>query len=124
MSNKKSIVFSVLMGMALGVGMALVMLWSCKINNFVYTNISFVCLLVIACALPECTNRLQKRGFLLQWMKPVMIGLSFIICLLYCVAVTKDVGYVSSAFTDMCITTAILHVVSMVFCVLRLRNIK
>lgn len=119
----KNKVLSALMGILLGIGMGIVMLWSCRQNGFVYDHISFAFLIIIACALPECTERLEKRGFLPKYVRPIMIIVSYFICILYCLVVTKDVAYVNSACKTMCISVSILHVVSLIFCLIRLRRI-
>ena len=116
--EKKTVFLSIVMGFVLGVGMAVIMLWALQQIQFSFASLSFVFLVIIACALPECVNRLEQRGFYVKQVKVVMILVSYGIAMLYGFVITSKVAYVSSTLKDMCLTTSLVHGISLVYCLI------
>lgn len=111
----KRILFSIFAGIFAGLLMAILLLVLMIANGFAVNNVQFVCIAIIAFALPMCVNFLERRGFSVLLCQIVMIVLSFLITLLYgnyTGMASNLAGKYSSYFSSVFRASLILHLFS------------
>ncbi|MBR2825542.1 MAG: hypothetical protein IKE51_04695 [Solobacterium sp.] len=115
-SRVKEILFSIVMGMVLGILMSGILVFLIRYSDYKMYSISFWLILIVACVLPLCFDFLEKRGFSLWIVELIMIGISFVIVLLYVRAISI------SETTNVALTrlTMVYHISSLCLNIVRL----
>lgn len=112
--NIKYILFSIIMGMVLGILMAGIIIFLMRYSDYKLYSFSFWLILLITCVLPFCVDFLEKRGFSLWIVKLIMIGISLGVVLLYVYAISGS-ETTKNALTRL---TMIYHIASLFFTVI------
>ena len=115
-SKLKSTSSSIIVGILFGILMAGLILFSIQGSDYKLYSLSFWIILLMSCVFPSCFDFFSKRGFSLWIVEPLMIGISFIIVLLYAGAVGVN-ETTKSLLTTLAIT---YHSASMVVTLIHL----
>ncbi len=113
----KRLISALLAGIALGLLMAVVLLFILRFANYPTHGILLILMVVVGCALPACADVPGIRLDLNLWMIEIlMIGISFVMCLLYVQTAAMNDATRNMMLVPVCIT----HIVSMAVTAVRL----
>ncbi|MEE8807875.1 MAG: hypothetical protein SOI44_05590 [Lactimicrobium sp.] len=88
----KTKVFSVLLGIGTGLGMAVVVLFGMIRSEYAFWTLPFFLTVVIGMMLPGVLDTIDKKGMIPWLAESVMCAVSFVICVGYSFAVTRSVA--------------------------------
>lgn len=118
--QRKQVISSLIAGIIFGILMAGILVFLFQQSDYKFYSKSFWLILVVACMLPGCFDFFEKRGLSLWMIEPIMIGISFIIMLLY----ARSVGGNEATRQLFLQLVTIYHANSLLFTLLRLWIIR
>lgn len=99
MEDRKSMLWSCLIGAGAGLIMSLVMLYAMQFNAFAIGNTGFCVLCILALFIPMCAAPAGSRGYRMIPLQFCMVGVSLAVCLLYAYVVGTGGQYGTSGST-------------------------
>ncbi len=106
--TKKAKIFSVLLGIGTGMGMAVVVLFGMIRSEYAFWTMPFFLTVVIGMMLPGVLDAIDKKGMIPWLAEIVMCAVSFAICAGYSFAVTRSVA-ASNMQTKIVLYALIVH---------------